>query len=73
MKKQITCNDGGWRAEVYTDDDNDSGYGDNAMVGCWYGTREECDAVDPDDVVLYPLDYSECPDPFDMACERRWD
>lgn len=38
-----------------TDDDNGSGYGDNPMVGYWYGSREECEAIDPMAVVLCPL------------------
>jgi hypothetical protein len=28
--------------EFYRDDDQDSGYGDNAMVARWYGTAQEC-------------------------------
>jgi hypothetical protein len=28
--------------EFYRDDDNDSGYGDNAQVARWYGTAQEC-------------------------------
>ena len=29
--KTVTYGEGGWRAEVYTDDDNGSGYGGNPM------------------------------------------
>jgi hypothetical protein len=71
--KTVTFGEGGWRAEVYTDDDSGSGYGDNPMVGYWYGTRENCEALDPNSVTLYPTDCSEKSDPFDLACERRWD
>ena len=71
--KTVTFGEGGWRAEVYTDDDDGSGYGNNPMVGYWFGTRKECEAINPNKVVTYPADYSEEPDPFDLACERRWD
>jgi hypothetical protein len=71
--KQVICGEGGWRAEVYTDDDNGSGYGENPMIGYWFGTKEECEMVNPNDVKLYPANYPESPDPFDLACERRWD
>jgi hypothetical protein len=73
LTKIVLWGPGGWCAEVYTDDDGGSGYGDNPRVGYWYGTREACEAVDPADVTLYPLRAEESPDPFDLACERRWD
>jgi len=43
--------------EVYTDDDGASGYGDNAMVGRWWGTRAECEAYPSEDVTLRPLRF----------------
>jgi hypothetical protein len=71
--KSIAYDGGGYYAEVYTDDDDASGYGDNAMVGRWYGSRAECEAVKPEAVKLYPLTVEHGPDPFDLACERRFD
>ena len=73
LDKTVECSDGGWRAVVYTDDDGASGYGDHAMFGYWYGTKEECEAVDPRTVTLYPMTDDDGPDSFDMACERRFD
>lgn len=64
---------GGGFIEVYTDDDGASGYGDNPRAGRWYGTREECNAVSPEVVPLFPVEYSDRPDEFDLACERRHD
>ena len=64
---------GGSFLEVYTDDDDASGYGDHPMVGRWYGPRAECLALDPATVPLYPKEYHEGSDPFDLACERRHD
>jgi hypothetical protein len=52
--KTLGHDNGGWYAEVYTDDDNASGYGENAMVGRWYGSRAECERLDPNQVRLYP-------------------
>jgi len=71
--KSIGYDGGGYYAEVYTDDDDASGYGEHAMSGRWYGTREECEAVDPRKVNLYPITADHSPDPFDVACERRHD
>lgn len=62
---------GGKYLEVYTDEDDASGYGDNARVGRWYGP--DCATVDPSTVPLYPITASDGPDPFDVACERRND
>lgn len=73
LKKTLGYDAGGCFAEVYTDDDDGSGYGDRAKVGRWYGTRAECDAVDPATVKLYPVGRRDEADPFDLACERRWD
>lgn len=43
-------------------------------VGHWYGTRAECEALDPKAVTLHPLtDEADNPDSFDLACERRHD
>ncbi len=63
----------GYFAEVYTDDDAGSGYGDNPRMGRWWGSRAECEAVDPRSVSLRPMEADTSPDPFDMACERRFD
>lgn len=71
--KQISYGVGGCRAEVYTDDDDASGYGDNPKVGYWYGTLEACEAVKCENVVLYAISSNNDIDPFDLACERKWD
>jgi len=55
MKKTITHGPGGWRAEFYTDDDDDSGYGEEAMIGLWYGSRDACERITADDVVFVPM------------------
>lgn len=73
LSKQIFCDNYGYYAEVYTDDDDASGYGDNAKSGRWYGTREECEKLDPRKVKLYLIGHCEGIDPFDLACERRYD
>jgi len=41
---QITYGHGGHRIEWYRDDDANSGYGGNAEVAYWYGTRAECES-----------------------------
>ena len=71
--KTVLCDNFGWFAEVYTDDDHASGYGDNPRIGRWYGTRQECEALDPKTVPFRPRVASDEPDPFDLACERRYD
>tara|TARA_Y100000310_G_C20610310_1_gene777666 strand:+ start:1009 stop:1236 length:228 start_codon:yes stop_codon:yes gene_type:complete len=75
MKRQktIMCDSGGIFAEIYTDDDDGSGYGDNPMSAKWYGTQEECENLDPYTVDLVPVIYSNLPDELDIACERRYD
>jgi hypothetical protein len=73
LKKNVLCDDGGWYAEVYTDDDNGSGYGDHPRVGRWYGTRQECEAISPRKVTLHSVGLDTSPDPFDLACEHRHD
>jgi hypothetical protein len=73
MTKTLGIDAGGWYAEVYTDDDGGSGYGDNARSGRWYGTRAQCEAVSPHEVTLHPLRTQGRPDDFDLACERRFD
>lgn len=48
---QISHGAGGYRIEWYRDDDNNSGYGDNAQVAYWFGTYEQCSSralSDPD-------------------------
>lgn len=71
--KEVCYDSYGYYAEVYTDDDGASGYGDHAKVGRWYGTRAECEAIDPRRVRLYPKTSDSRPDEFDLACERRHD
>lgn len=73
LSKSVLCGPAGWYAEVYTDDDGASGYGDNARIGYWYGTREECERLDPNCVPLYPIAPETRADEFDYACERRSD
>ena len=63
----------GWCAVVYTDSDGGSGYGDTPRVGHWYGTRAECESLDPRKVKLVPMTAHDRPDAFDVACERRHD
>jgi len=63
--KKIVESDFGWRVEITTEDS------DTPMEGHWYGTREECEEINPDEVILYPVRGGV--DPFDLACERRWD
>lgn len=58
----------GYCAEVYDDDD-----ADNPKIGYWYGTWQECAALDPSIVELHPAQWLDRPDPFDLACERRLD
>jgi len=67
---------GGIHLVVYTDDDGASGNGDNARVGRWYGSRADCErmARTPERVPLHPMrEEPERADPFDLACERRYD
>jgi hypothetical protein len=73
LSKTIGYDGYGYFAEVYTDDDGASGYGENAKVGRWYGSRQDCEAVDPRKVRLYPATHESGVDPFDLACERRHD
>jgi hypothetical protein len=44
-KAQVFYGYGGCYAEWYRDDDNNSGYGDNARIARRYGSRQECEAV----------------------------
>lgn len=73
LVKTIGSDSGGIYAEVYTDDDDASGYGENAMSGRWYGTLEQCQNINPVEVILRPICYKDQPDEFDVMCERRWD
>lgn len=73
MRKSICYGPDGYYAEVYTDDDGGSGYGDNPRIGRWYGTRAECERISPLAVRLEPIRCDDSPDPFDLACERRHD
>jgi hypothetical protein len=52
---------------------NAGGYGDNAKVGRYYGTRQECEIIDVNKVKLYPVSIDNSPDYFDLACERKND
>jgi len=72
-KRVLIDETGYWYAEVYTDDDNASGYGEDARVGRWYGSRAACEAIPANRVKLYPVERDNSPDPFDLACERRFD
>ncbi len=66
VEKTIGCDDGGYYAEFYDED--------TEMVGRWYGTRDECEAIGAESVEMYPVRRTpERPDPFDLACERRYD
>ena len=73
LSRSIGYSAGGYYVEIYTDDDDASGYGDHAMVGRWYGTRAECEALDARTVRLRAMAREDSPDPFDLACERRHD
>lgn len=73
MTSMIMNDKWGTYLEVYDDSDGGSGYGDNPRIGRWYGTHEECAAIDPRKVKLYPLTVSGGVDEFDLACERRHD
>lgn len=59
---------GGTYAHVVEEDDDG-----NVFEGFWYGTTAECLAVDPFDITLQPMTGAGCVDPFDLACERRFD
>lgn len=77
MQKQahkiVQYGPGGWFAEFYRDDDGNSGYGDNPEVAYWFGTEQQCRAVKQSEVTFHPLILNDTPDPFDLACERRYD
>jgi hypothetical protein len=72
FEKVVLCGAGGWFAQVYTGPEIDGG-GPVDLVGGWYGSRAACEAIDPRAVDLYPRQLSTELDPFDLACERRWD
>ncbi len=68
MERSILMDNWGWYLEVYYEDEEGAEF-----CGRWYGaSRAECEAVKSEDVQLYPIG-PEPPDPFDLACERRWD
>ena len=71
--KTIGYDSAGYYAEAYDDDDGGSGYGGDARVGRWYGSRSECEAVDVDSIDLRPVTHRHTPDPFDLSCEQRND
>lgn len=71
FEKTVQYGPGGCHALVYTGPELEGG-GARDLVGAWYGTRAQCEALDPREVDLFPPVYSDV-DPFDLACERRWD
>lgn len=82
IQATLELNDGGWHVVWYTDDDGGSGYGDRPMVAYWYGTRDDCErmrVLHPDSLpegerpTWEPLEAGSGVDPFDLACERRFD
>jgi hypothetical protein len=62
--------------EWYSDDDGASGNGGDVKMAYWYGTREDCIAVsgfDPPPGSVVGVTRTSKSDPFDLACERRFD
>lgn len=64
LHKEIGCDSGGYYCEVFDDS--------SEKIGRWYGSREDCETLNPRKVKLYPMRDSGI-DPFDLACERRFD
>ena len=48
LSKTIGYGVGGWYAEIHVEDDDGRSH-----VGYWYGTREACEALDPETVTLH--------------------
>ena len=77
--KSLGCDAGGTFIEFYRDDDGGSGYGDHARVARWYADTAECQRIMQSDRAPAGLrwtrieDIPERADPFDLACERRFD
>jgi hypothetical protein len=65
LTKSVEYGEGGYRAVVYDDQAE--------LIGHWFGTRAECEAVKPSRVTLYPIRRDSGVDSFDLACERRHD
>jgi len=65
LSKELGINAGGWHAIIFDEA--------TERVGYWYGTRAECEALDPREVTLRPMQLNDGPDQFDLACERRHD
>ena len=66
--KVIYYGDFGTYAEVYAEDDDGNG-----LVGYWYGSVVDCQALDPFSIPLGRMPRAPQIDPFDLACERRFD
>jgi hypothetical protein len=60
----------GYCVEYYRDDDNDSGYGWNPQRAVWWGRLADA-PIEPSRWAALGRDTS--PDPFDVACESRFD
>jgi hypothetical protein len=41
----VGLDEGGYHVEFYTDSDGGPGYGDDARVSYWYGSRAACEAL----------------------------
>lgn len=65
LEKTVCYGSGGWYAEVY-DTERD-------MLGRWYGSRAECEAVEAAKVSLHPFTVDDYADDFDLSCERKFD
>ena len=63
---------GGTFVEVFATDD-----AGEESIGRWYGPLQQCQELNPSEVVLTPAkevwDKVDQVDPFDLACERRYD
>lgn len=64
LHRNTEFTDYGYRLRVYCDE--------TEREGCWYGTRAACENLPSNKVKLYPMRVAGA-DPFDLACERRFD
>ncbi len=58
--------------EYYRDTDASSGYGSSPQVAYWAGSLRDA-PLEPGEDDWMPLLPCDSPDPFDLACERRYD